>query len=155
MRTIFVFHFWGRKWAKTLIRQSILSIGPFPESGLERDSGLVWSKKFFQKFFRICSAAILTSSAHVPFPFTRFHIRSNPGIVRILRQYCRTWYRRFSSLYLYVKSGEHNNTNFIRCRGFESKDLKNDGARENFNFSLKNWRKIWISFLAQPGRKLN
>ena len=27
-------------------------------------------------------------------------------------------------LYLYVKSGEHNNTNFIRCRGFESKDLK-------------------------------
>ena len=59
-------------------------------------------------------------------------------------------------LYLYVKSGEHNNTNFIRCRGFESKDLKkNDGARENFNFSLKNWRKIWISFFAQPGRKLN
>ena len=39
----------------------------------------------------------------------------------------------------------------LKIEGFE----KNDGARENFNFSLKNWRKIWISFLAQPGRKLN
>ena len=116
--------------------------------------GLV--KKKIQKIFRICSAAILTSSAHVPFPFTRFHIRSNPGIVRILfSAILSDMISALFSLYLYVKNGEHNNTNFIRCRGFESKDLKNDGARENFNFSLKNWRKIWISFLAQPGRKLN
>ena len=48
MMSIFVFYL--SKMEKTLIREPILSIGPFPESGLERDSGLVWSKKNSKNF---------------------------------------------------------------------------------------------------------
>ena len=100
MRFIFVFYL--SKTEKTLIREPILSLGPFPESGLERDSGLVWSKKKFKKFSEFALPQFWQVRLMSPFPsrvFISDQIQELSGSSS--RQYCRTWYRRFS-LYIFM-----------------------------------------------------
>ena len=118
------------------IRRLIPSNGPVPESGLERDSGLVWSKKnskIFQNLlcrnfdkFGSCPLSLHAfsypiKSRNCPDPLLGNIVGHDIGAFLFI---CEA-----NIITLILLDAED-----LKIEGFE----KNDGARENFNFSLKN-----------------